>query len=300
MATDIDDSTHTLPLTCPICDAPLRATGAALACRDGHTFDVAREGYVNLLPSQHRVSGMVGDTPDMLQARRRFFDEGHFAPLLETLTADVERIERERSQRRAADDGSPTTILEVGCGEGYYIGSIADRLSAALGPGVSFLGTDLSKPAVRLAAKRYPATRFFVADVNRRLYLEDASASILLDVFAPRNPDEFARVLEPGGFALIVIPGDAHLADLREEFGLLGIQPGKEALVVERFAQHFRLAERTEVRYPMELSAEAVRDLVGMGPNRWHRREDDASLRATGPRSTEASFVVLGLQRDES
>jgi 23S rRNA (guanine745-N1)-methyltransferase len=186
--------------------------------------------------------------------------------------------------------------LEVGCGEGYYIGGVAEALSAESSERVIWLGSDLSKPAVKLAAKHYPKVTFFVADINRRLYVHDGSVSVLLDVFAPRNPAEFARVLEPGGSAVIAIPNVSHLASLRKQLGLLRIQENKEQLVIERLSGDFELVSRTEVGYPMELSAEAVADLVAMGPSSWHRPADEAQTGVAAAK-TEAAFVVLRLRR---
>jgi len=276
-----------------VCGADLRVSGGTLVCATGHSFDVAREGYCNLLPSQHRTAGVDGDTPDMLQARRRFLEAGHYAPLLDRLTSAVEAVFASREDRHPAP-GARTSVIEVGCGEGYYIGGLQARLGGAMGADVSFVGTDLSKTAVRMAARRHPRLITFVSDVNRRVYVRDGSAAVLLDVFAPRNPAEFARILEPRGSALIVIPSPTHLQHLRNELGLLGIQGGKEELVIERLAEQFRLVERAEVEFEMELTAEAANDLVGMGPNRWHR--DDEAVPPSGPRRATASFIMLRLE----
>jgi len=291
---DIDDAIDAWPLSCPLCEAELRSSRGTLSCASGHSFDIAREGYTNLLPSQHRISGVAGDVLDMLQARRRFLEAGHYAPLLELLADEAECHLRERAATRPQATGA-TSVVEVGCGEGYYVGNIATRLGDAFGQDVSCVGADLSKAAARLAARHYPHTTFVVADVNRRIYVHDSSASVLLDVFAPRNPAEFARVIEPGGIALIAIPAAAHLASLRDELGLLGIQEGKEDLVVARFSDEFRLAGRSELEYPLELSPDSARDLVGMGPNSWHR--DGGSPVVGEPVCTTASFVVLRLEK---
>jgi 23S rRNA (guanine745-N1)-methyltransferase len=283
------------PLACPVCGDVLAELGGALRCPAGHSFDIAREGYVNLLPPQHRARGIDGDLPSMLQARRRFLEAGHFGPLMTRLASDVEGLLRDRDVRRAASEHGPC-VLEVGCGEGYYIGTLAERIGTAAGARVTFVGTDLSKSAVRLAAKRYPRCTFFVADVRRRIYLQDQTASVLLDVFAPRNPAEFARVLEPGGSALIVIPAADHLASARAKLGLLGIEEDKEGRVLERFGETFELADRVELSYPIELSAESASDVVSMGPSHWHRTQGAANVIAE-PTATEASFVILRLRR---
>ncbi|MDR3686118.1 MAG: methyltransferase domain-containing protein [Coriobacteriia bacterium] len=299
-ATPAENRADAWPLACPVCDRRLSWGERTVSCSEGHSFDVAREGYVNLLPSQHRSRGMEGDVIGMLQARRRFLEAGHYRPLRDELSAQVGAVLQERAEGSGLVAGAPRApvpcVLEVGCGEGYYVGGVADALSSYGGEPVVWLGSDLSKPAVKLAAKRYPKLTFFVADINRRLYVHDGSVSVLLDVFAPRNPTEFARVLEPGGSAVIVIPGESHLASLREQLGLLGIQENKEQLVIERLGDEFELVGRTEVGYPMELSAEAVADLVAMGPSSWHRPADEAQTIGKVAQ-TDAAFLVLRLQR---
>jgi 23S rRNA (guanine745-N1)-methyltransferase len=278
-----------------VCGEALAETDGALTCSAGHSFDIAREGYVNLLPSQHRARGIDGDLPSMLQARRRFLEAGHYRPLMTRLASDVEDLLRERDAAHAASERGPC-VLEVGCGEGYYLGNLAEKIGATDGPRVTFVGTDLSKPAAKLAAKRYPHCTFFVADVRRRIYLQDQSVSVVLDVFAPRNPAEFARILEPGGFALIVIPSAQHLASARAQLGLLGIEEDKEGRVVERFGEAFELVDRAELSYSIELSPESASDVVGMGPSHWHRAQG-ATVVIAEPITTEASFVILRLRR---
>jgi len=294
-AMDTQTDTDAWPLACPVCDAALRERPGVLVCPVGHSFDVAKEGYINLLPPQHRARGIEGDALGMLHARRRFLESGHFRPLVEKLGADVERLLQGRVA--AGVDSAPRAcVLEVGCGEGYYVGNLAGSLRDVAGAKTAFVGADLSKSAARLAAKHYRDVRFVVADVNRRIYLQDETVSVLLDVFAPRNPAEFARVLEPGGFALVVIPTALHLGSLRTTLGLLDIQDDKEARVCERFEEEFLLVDRGELDYPIELRAEEVSDLVHMGPNHWHRPDDSVRIDGDSIR-TAASFVILRFQR---
>ena len=238
---------------------------------------------MNLLPQQHKRRGVEGDVGEMLHARRRFLDAGYYRPLLDALATRV----------RGILDASPGTpvVAEVGCGEGYYIGNIA----ASTGSAAAFLGTDLSKAAVKLGAKRYHDVLFFVSDVHRRLYVPDAMLDVLLDVFAPRNAAEFARVLRPGAAALVVLPSEKHLARVRAELGLLEIEAHKERRVLDSLAEDFTAVDRQQIEYVLELPAAAVADLVGMGPNYWH----DERMRTFSGESllTEASFVMLHLER---
>lgn len=281
-------STIDHPLTCPVCKDTLGRDAQTLRCPAGHVFDVAREGYINLLPPQHKTRGIEGDPALMVRARRRFLSAGHYDPLRMLLAETVGELLSARDAGRA--ESAPAAVMEVGCGEGYYIGGIAEQLALR---GAAFLGTDLSKSAVRAAAKRHRGVLFFVADVNRRIYVRDGSVSVLLDVFAPRNPQEFARVVEPKGTTVVVIPGESHMASLIDQLDLLGIEKDKEQRVVERFESDFRLEERRELSYPMVLSASAVQDLVDMGPSRWHFRSKPTGHTVT----TEASFVLLEFAR---
>jgi 23S rRNA (guanine745-N1)-methyltransferase len=282
------------PLACPVCGEALAERSSALECPSRHCFDVAREGYVNLLPAQHRSRGIDGDVPSMLQARRRFLDAGHYAPLLGRLTSDVEELLGARSASDSAN-AHPACVLEVGCGEGYYVGNIAKAIGTAAGEQTRFLGTDLSKSAVKLAARKFPTCTFFVADVHRRVYVQDSTVGVLLDIFAPRNPAEFARIIEPGGWAVIVIPSPSHLSSARAELGLLGIEEDKEERILERFGEAFQLADRAELTFDVELSAESASDLVSMGPSHWHRTDGGGAL--AEPLSTAASLVILRLKR---
>jgi 23S rRNA (guanine745-N1)-methyltransferase len=267
-----------------------------LACPAGHCFDIAREGYVNLLPPQHRIRGMDGDTAPMLRARRRFLQAGHFAPLLDLLAGLASAALGDTPPVPSPPSGP--CVLDVGCGEGYYIGGIAARFGATpgTGPRPSFLGMDLSKAAARMAARRYPGVTFLVGDVNRRICLPDASASLLLNVFSPRNPAEFERIVVPGGLGLIAIPEGRHLRSLREGLGLLDIPEDKERRLLEKLAG-FRLVDRRALRYPLTLPPPAVNDLVAMSPNAWHRPDEPSLPDDAPPVTTEAAFLVLVLER---
>ncbi|HEX2165973.1 MAG TPA: methyltransferase domain-containing protein [Longimicrobiales bacterium] len=293
------------PLACPVCGAHLHRTLRVFTCPAGHSFDAAREGYVNLLTPQHRERGITGDTPEMLHARRRFLEGGFYRPMLDRVIADAALLLR---SGRTAQENPLRSIVEVGCGEGYYIGGAAEALQShgaaealqSHGAAARFVGLDVSKPAVRLAAKRYPDIAFAVANVRRRLYLHSASVDVLLSIFAPRNPAEFARVVAPGGHLIVVIPAQSHLGSLRSQLGLIGVEEAKEERVIDQFRNSFTLVDRSRVEYPLELAADAVNDLVMMGPNRWHQPagggQPDAGER-TGEVETTASFVLLRLAR---
>src|SRR5581483_10720478 len=153
------------------------------------TFDVAREGYVNLLRKKQ-----VGDTREMLQARRSFLEDGFYQPLSDTLNALVDSYLREIP--------SPANVLDAGCGEGYYLGRLQRSLDQK--EQHCFLGLDIAKDGIRMAAKRYQAASFVVANLKERLVIADQAIHVLLNIFAPRNPAEFARVMVPAGRLIVV------------------------------------------------------------------------------------------------
>ncbi len=266
------------PLICPVCAQPLALAGNALRCEQGHTFDLSREGYANLLRGGGKKSATMGDTREMAQARRRFLDAGHYAPLSQAIN------ETARAALEPALFPAPPVVVEAGCGEGYYIAQLRDALAETLPHGeLCTVGLDISKEAVRLAAKRHRSTRFVVADIWQQLPLADQSVQVLLNVFAPRNPSEFARVIDPNGRLLIVIPAPSHLAALREEFGLLDIEADKQQRVTEQLADAFVLVSEQALSFPIPLAGAALQDLVQMTPNFWHQSPDAAAALATRP-----------------
>ncbi|MDB5179091.1 MAG: methyltransferase protein [Patescibacteria group bacterium] len=264
---------------CPNCNEALESAGGSLVCVNGHTFDVAREGYVNLLTGRQR-SGHKGDTPEMLAARRRFFAGGYYEPLRQRLVSLVAGLK-------------PRVVAEIGCGEGYYIGGIREHV-----PGVAAFATDIAKEGVRLGAKQYPRVHFAVADTNRSLPLANGSADVVLDVFAPRNGPEFARILRRDGRLVVVIPTTRHLAELREIQPLLVIQEDKRRLVEEGLAGEFKLAQHEVLTAPLELAGPAVLDLVEMTPNAWFLTpEQKQRLGEVGRIRVRGEFEILMFER---
>jgi 23S rRNA (guanine745-N1)-methyltransferase len=264
-----------LAWVCPHCRQPLEARGGVFVCAGDHTFDRAKEGYVNLLAGRQKP-GPKGDTPAMLAARRRFLEAGYYAPLRARLGEIISGIEH-------------ASVAEIGCGEGYYIGGISEHLGDA-----KCLGTDIAKDGIRLAAKRYEQARFAVADTNIMVPLPDHSADVLLDICAPRNASEFARVSRPGGRLIVVIPTQRHLAKLREVQPLLAIQQHKRRLVQDSLAGYFALSAHEVLEVPLELDGAAVSDLVHMTPNAWFLTDAQrAKLAAIETMSVLAEFEIL-------
>jgi len=183
---------------CPLCQQALQPQQRGYACPQRHHFDSARQGYVNLLPVQHKQSRQPGDTPAMITARRHFFEQGHYAPLQAAVLAALQ-----------AHPDPLGPVLDLGCGEGYYAGAIQ-----ATWPQSTVYGIDISKAAIRAAAQRYPACQFAVAS-SYRLPFGDGAFAQLLNIFAPLNPQEAARVLAPAGSLLLVSPAPQHLFEIK-------------------------------------------------------------------------------------
>lgn len=188
---------------CPLCAAPLERETGAYRCCGGHSFDVAREGYVHLLPPNQKHSALPGDDRDMVLARRDFLSKEYYQPLLNTISSRILTL-----------SGETPTLLDAGCGEGYYTAGVYQALRAA-GKRPRAAGTDISKFALRAAAKRERGAEFAVAS-SYRLPLAEESVDVLLNCFSPLALEEFRRVLKPGGAFLYVVPGAEHLWEMKE------------------------------------------------------------------------------------
>jgi 23S rRNA (guanine745-N1)-methyltransferase len=243
-------------LRCPVCAGTLGHDGAALRCAARHTFDVARQGYVNLLGGAGRGTA---DTAAMVQARSDFLAAGHYHPLAAAVASAVADV----------DTGDPSPVLlDAGAGTGYYLGAALDARPTARG-----LALDLSKFAARRAARAHPRIAVAVWDTWRPLPIRDAVVSVVLDVFAPRNAAEFARVIRPGGVVLVVTPTDRHLAELSDVGGMLSVDARKDERLERTVGRHLTLAGREELRWPLSLTGADVARLVRMGPSAWHLDE---------------------------
>ena len=188
---------------CPLCAQPLERLGGTYRCGAGHSFDVAREGYVHLLPPNQKHSALPGDDREMVLARRDFLSKGYYTPLLNTICNQLSDL-----------PGHAPVILDAGCGEGWYTAGVYEALRAA-GKAPRMAGTDISKLALRTAGKRRREIEFAVAS-SYRLPVADGCADALLNCFSPLAPEEFRRVLRPGGRFLYVVPGPMHLWELKE------------------------------------------------------------------------------------
>ena len=242
-------------LICPICQSPLHTTDSGLACANRHSFDRARQGYYNLLPVQHKNSRDPGDNQAMVEARRRFLDGGHYAPLAQRLA-------------ELAAERTPRTWLDIGCGEGYYTAQLAELL-----PGAEGHALDISREAVKRACKRAPQLHWLVASMAR-VPLADASCDLLASVFSPLDWQEAQRLLKPGGGLLRMGPTREHLMQLRQKL-YDEVRDYDDQKHLELIPPGMRLAHSETLSFPLRMSdAQARADLLAMTPHGWRARAE--------------------------
>ena len=279
-------------LTCPLCQAHLTQVGSAVKCENAHTFDIAKEGYINLLTK--KLPDSMGDTKEMLLARRAFLEREHYQPLATVINTLL------YNYLKTDDDLPYVNILDAGCGEGYYLGQLQRTLGQQLpNARIDYIGLDIAKEAMRMAAKRYKGIHFLVANLKERLVFVNDAFHILLNIFAPRNIEEFARITIADGIALVVIPAPQHLRQLREKLGLLSIEEHKQEHVIEQFASHFTYVGATEVNSLLHLNNQEILQAVMMTPNYWHLSDEIKSRMSTmNEIDTEIAFTCLLFRKD--
>ncbi|MCV2457755.1 methyltransferase domain-containing protein [Streptomyces sp. ICN988] len=266
-------------LRCPTCRTRrLHPNRGALRCPVGHTFDIARHGYAGLLTGTRATSG---DDAAMVQARARFLSAGTYAPI------------RDVGARLAADTASEqATVVDVGCGTGYYLAGVLDRL-----PGARGLGLDTSVRALRSAARAHDRAAAVAWDVFRPFPLADKVADVVLNVFAPRNPAEFHRVLRPTGRLIVVRPTGRHLAELRGRLpAMVTIDPAKEQRLHRALNPFFEAVVTEQVEYPAPLTRLDALDLVAMTPSARHVSRADLDNDGLLPDQVTVSVLATAYQ----
>jgi len=226
-------------LLCPVrsCHLPLAREQRRLVCPRGHSFDIARSGYINLLQPQERRSKQPGDTLEAVAARRRLHDRGVTGPLLNAIAESV-----------GASAGD--VVLDAGCGDGFYLGSLAGQT------GCDAHGVDISIPAVDAAARRYAGCEWIVANADRFVPYADRSFSIAVSITARMNAGEFRRVLRDDGRLLVALPAPDDLIELR------GVGRDRVDRTLETFTQGFELVARRRVATVADLDAAGVHDVL--------------------------------------
>lgn len=226
-------------LLCPVrdCQQALLRQDRTLRCANGHSFDIARSGYINLLQPQDRKSKQPGDTAEAVAGRRRLHDLGVTEPLLRAIAT-------------MAKASPEDVVLDAGCGEGFYLGSLSREI------GFDAHGVDISTAAIDAAARKYPRCEWIVANADRFVPYADQSFTLVLSITARMNSAEFRRVLSHGGRLLVAIPAPEDLIELR------GAGRDRVARTVATFASDFKLVDHSRVTTASDLDAAAVSDVL--------------------------------------
>jgi 23S rRNA (guanine745-N1)-methyltransferase len=231
---------------CPLCQSPLIQEAQQYRCAQRHSFDLAREGYVNLLPVQQKKSKDPGDNQLMMQARRQFLQAGWYQPVVHSLIGQLQKLQL-------------NTLLDLGCGEGYYSGQLQQAM-----PELALDGVDISKAAIKAAAKQYPGIRFVVAS-SYQLPFAAGSFDAILRIYAPSLDSELCRVLSAGGYLLSVSPAPEHLHQIKAAI-YPQVRLHSNEIIEITGMQH---QQRQRLSFQLQLPADDLRALVTMVPLGW-------------------------------
>lgn len=269
-----------LKFSCPVCGNFLYQDDKTYKCERNHCFDIAKQGYVNLLQSQQSHLKRHGDDKLMIKARYDFLNGGYYAPLMKTLCNTVDNYLQDKA-----------SIIDAGCGDCYYSSSISDRLS---GRNFDIAAVDISKDAVIFAAKRKSSIKLAIASVFSMPFA-DSGADAVLNIFSPFALDEYRRILKQGGFLFRVIPLENHLFGLKEKVYDKPYKNPAEELNINGF----KLAEKSDVKYTLELNdSESIDNLFKMTPYYYKTsKKDQEKLNGLEHLQTPVEFSVLVYQR---
>ncbi|SJM96277.1 23S rRNA (guanine(745)-N(1))-methyltransferase [Crenothrix polyspora] len=264
---------------CPICTTALvlQPTGKYYSCQQQHHFDIAKEGYLNLLPVQHKASLEPGDNKQMMLARREFLEAGHYAKMAQAVAKTI-------------TSNLPNThtlhCLDLGCGEGYYSRTIAGLIGEQIP--LVLHGVDIAKFAIAAAAKKQTTARFVVASANRLPY-SDQYFDLVLRVFAPSNAQELNRILKPLGYLLTVTPGPRHLWQLKEFIYADVREHALEPVLAEGFVH----LSTERLQYHINPNPAQRRALLQMTPFAWRANLNaQQALQAPEELAIEVDFCI--------
>ena len=264
-----------MELICPLCGGALEKREKSLLCPNRHSFDIARQGYVHLLPVQSKHSSSPGDTREQVVSRRRFLEGGFYQPIAEAVT------------RAALETGVLGEILDVGCGEGYYGAYLARALGCPL------TGVDISKEAVRCAAGKYKGHTWLCASAAH-LPVPDGSVSLLTALFSLTVPGEFHRGLRPGGYFLQVLAAADHLLGLKGIiYDRLTEKPKDSVPEIPGFA----LVKSTAIQFSFTVEGAQVQNLLSMTPHVYRIGPQGAARLRETQTLTDTAKCVLNLYR---
>ena len=264
-----------MELICPVCGEKLNRGDRAWLCPKKHSFDIARQGYANLLTVNRKHSLNPGDTREQVLSRRAFLEAGFYEPILNTLI------------ETARDLGLSGPILDVGCGEGYYSARLAQALKAEL------TGFDISKEAVRCAAAKYKGPTWLTATASH-IPVADGSVRLLTSLFALTLPEEFSRVLQEEGYYFQVLACQDHLLALKSI-----IYPElkfKEKDSVPELPG-FELVRSIPIRFSFTVEGEQIQNLFSMTPHVFRIGKEGAERLKNTRILTDTASCVLNVYR---
>ena len=266
-----------MELLCPICGKNLTKQDRSYRCETNHSFDIARQGHVNLLPVQHKRSLNPGDTAEQVVSRRAFLDGGFYAPIREMLCV------------LAKDHGCHGPILDVGCGEGYYSAGLAKELDAEL------LGLDISKEAVRCAAAKYKDAMWLCATASH-IPVESHSVGLLTSLFALTMPEEFHRCLRKDGLYFQVLAAEDHLMALKSI-----IYPELKHKQKETIPQldRFTRIESIPIRFHLSVEGQQVQNLLSMTPHVYRISKEGAQRLGRTQSLNDTASCMLNVYRPQ-
>ncbi|MBJ8471284.1 methyltransferase domain-containing protein [Acinetobacter pittii] len=263
-------------LMCPICRQPLNLTERTWRCEQGHSYDVAKQGYVNLHVVQHKHSKNPGDTPESVDARRAFLQGGYYQPLQQAVVALLKQLDVK-------------AILDIGCGEGYYTSAMQQVVEQCV-------GVDIAKNAVQRAAKLNTEVTWVVG-TGATLPVLDHSMDACTSLFSPIPQAEIARVLKEDGYLIVVTPAAEHLYAMREAL-FEQVNPHTPEKFVEQLQDLFELKQEQIINAPFVLEQQALKNLIAMtpyaykaSPERRSQLEQHSQLEVT------ASFQIYVFQK---
>ncbi|WP_370979223.1 23S rRNA (guanine(745)-N(1))-methyltransferase [Agaribacterium sp. ZY112] len=240
---------------CPLCQQTLSLQDRSFRCDNNHCFDIAKEGYVNLLPVQNKKSKSPGDSPAMMQSRRRFLQSGFYQNFA---GAQQELLKKHRSEKI-------NRIIDIGCGEAYYLEQLQNTFTDA-----SLHGIDIAKSGARLSAKQLPNAHISVASAYSLPYF-DNDFDIALSVFSPLDEQECARILKTNGLLLTAGPGPLHLKQLAAQvYNTVQEHKGMGLALNDTF----ELLEQKQIGYKISVNGEQALDLLTMTPYYWSCSEE--------------------------
>ena len=271
---------NNVKLICPICGKPLSLNNRSLACAKRHSFDLAKQGYVNLLPVQNKKSLHPGDTKEMLTARRSFLNSGIYLPICNSVTAKTAELLK---------DTENPQIVDIGCGEGYYTTAIKGSANNA-----SCMGIDISKDAVRMACSRDKDIVWAVATAGC-LPVEDNSTDLITAMFSLISKDEYTRILKKGGYILEVIAGNNHLIELKH---IIYDEVYKQDKKPAYISDDFKEISREEQEFTFTLDNAQLKNLLMMTPHLWRiKKENREKLEQTQSLTLTAHYWVRVLKK---